>query len=134
MTASTRPSANPFVNEFRFHDGSLVEAAYAEPNHGCTDREPDGSGVIDLRASEPDDDIEHHVELSSGEVAVVIGANAYQPEGPMTTFFSTGSSRGTIDSWSVRIASYRTNDIVSIQRCRAEPSGADVRRPSLIAV
>ena len=56
------------------------------------------------------------VTLTNGETVVVEGADAYQPEGPLTTFFTTGSSRQTIDSWSVRIASYRTADVVAIQR------------------
>lgn len=60
--------------------------------------------------------VSYAVRLSSGEVVTVVGANAYQPEGAMTTFFSTGSTRATIDSWSVRIASFRTNDIVSVLR------------------
>ncbi len=60
--------------------------------------------------------IEYLVRLTSGETVVVDGANAYQPEGPMTTFFSTGSSRATIDSWSIRVASFRTADVVSVRR------------------
>jgi hypothetical protein len=56
------------------------------------------------------------VMLNTGETVVVDGADAYQPEGPLTTFFATGSSRQTIDSWSVRVASYRTVDIVAVRR------------------
>ena len=89
---------------------------------------------IDLRIDPPADDIEHLVQLSSGDTATVVGANAYQPEGPMTTFFSTGSSRGTIDSWSVRVASYRTADIVSIQRTVAQAAEQPSHRPALVAV
>ncbi len=89
---------------------------------------------IDLRIDPPADDIEHLVHLSSGDIATVVGANAYQPEGPMTTFFSTGSSRGTIDSWSVRVASYRTADIVSIQRTVARAAERSSHRPALVAV
>ncbi len=62
--------------------------------------------------------VSYAVRLASGEVVTVAGANAYQPEGAMTTFFSTGSTRATIDSWSVRIASFRTADIVSVLRHR----------------
>jgi hypothetical protein len=56
------------------------------------------------------------VTFATGETTLVEGADAYQPEGPLTTFFATGSSRQTIDSWSVRVASYRTADIVSVRR------------------
>ena len=56
------------------------------------------------------------VQLSKGETITIAEADAYQFEGPLTTFFSTGSSRQVIDSWSTRVASYRTADIVSIER------------------
>ncbi len=56
------------------------------------------------------------VTLNTGETVTVEGVDAYQPEGPLTTFFATGSSRQTIDSWSTRLASFRTADIVCILR------------------
>jgi len=56
------------------------------------------------------------IQLSKGETITIDEADTYQFEGPLTTFFSTGSSRQVIDSWSTRIASYRTADIVSIER------------------
>ncbi len=57
------------------------------------------------------------VMLKSGKSVRVDDVDAYQPEGPMTTFFTVGSSRQVIDSWATRVASYRTADIVAIQRC-----------------
>ena len=63
------------------------------------------------------------VRFTSGDVVLLEGADAYQPEGAFTTFFASGSSRSTIDSWSTRIASYRATDIVSVQR---SSSGARV--------
>ncbi len=56
------------------------------------------------------------VLLRSGSSIRVDEADGYQPEGPMTTFFVSGSNRQTIDSWSTRIASYRTADIMAIRR------------------
>lgn len=56
------------------------------------------------------------IALANGETVMVAGADAYQPEGPLTTFFAAGSSRQTIDSWSVRVASFRTTDIVAVRR------------------
>ncbi len=56
------------------------------------------------------------VQLTNGETVTIAEADAYQFEGPLTTFFSTGSSRQVIDSWSTRIASYRTADVVAIER------------------
>jgi hypothetical protein len=58
--------------------------------------------------------------FTSGETLRLEGADGYQPEGVMTTFFASGSSRSTIDSWSTRIASYRTADVVSVVRTRRD--------------
>lgn len=43
-------------------------------------------------------------------------ADAYQQEGQMTTFFRTGSGRNVVDTWSTRMASFRTTEILSIRR------------------
>ena len=56
------------------------------------------------------------ITLSDNTTDVVDGADAYQQEGPMTTFFSHGEGRQVIDSWSSRLASYRTADIVAVRR------------------
>lgn len=56
-----------------------------------------------------------NIALADGSVEQ-LACDAYQQEGSLTTFFSVDSGRQVIDSWSVRLASYRTNDIVSIRR------------------
>jgi hypothetical protein len=56
------------------------------------------------------------VTLRDRSAEVVAGADAYQQEGPMTTFFRRGDGRDVIDSWSVRIASFRTADLLSVRR------------------
>ncbi len=56
------------------------------------------------------------VTLSDSTTADIDGADAYQQEGPLTTFFQIGGQRQVIDSWSVRLASFRTNDIISVRR------------------
>lgn len=56
------------------------------------------------------------VLLQSGRVVKVADVDAYQPEGAMTTFFTSGSTLQVIDSWATRVASYRTADIVAIHR------------------
>jgi hypothetical protein len=56
------------------------------------------------------------VTLTDQTTDLVEGADAYQQEGPMTTFFSLRDDRHVIDSWSVRLASYRTADISAIRR------------------
>jgi len=59
---------------------------------------------VDVRAMvvAPGEEVEH--------------ADSFQQEGPMTTFFGTDGRRGTLDCWSVKVASYRTDRIVKIRR------------------
>lgn len=57
------------------------------------------------------------VTLGDHRVERVDGADAYQQEGPLTTFFALRGERQVIDSWSVRLASFRTADIVAVRRC-----------------
>ena len=56
------------------------------------------------------------VQLGNERVETVEGADAYQQEGPLTTFFASRGERQVIDSWSVRLASFRTADIVAVRR------------------
>jgi hypothetical protein len=56
------------------------------------------------------------VTLADRTVEVIDGADAYQQEGQMTTFFANGSGRQVVDCWSTRVASFRTNDVVIIRR------------------
>lgn len=44
------------------------------------------------------------------------GANAYSQEGQLTTFFRTSSDRQVVDCWSVRLASFRTSEIMAVRR------------------
>jgi hypothetical protein len=74
------------------------------------------------------------VTLNDQTTDVVEGADAYQQEGPLTTFFSFASGRAVIDSWSTRLASYRTADIVAIRRDAASPVITDPRlEPAAVA-
>ena len=50
-----------------------------------------------------------------GRAEVVSGVDNYEQEGPMTTFFQS-ECRNYVDSWSLRIASYRTVDLTSVRR------------------
>ena len=59
------------------------------------------------------------VVLRDRSVETVAGADAYQQEGPMTTFFHRGDGREVIDSWSTRIASFRTVDLLAVRRREA---------------
>jgi hypothetical protein len=66
------------------------------------------------------------VTLNDETTDLVEGADAYQQEGPLTTFFAFQSNRRVIDSWSIRMASYRTADIAAIRRA-AEAGQRDGR-------
>jgi hypothetical protein len=56
------------------------------------------------------------VILRDGAIETIDGADAYQQEGPMTTFFRRGDNRDVIDSWSTRMASFRTADLQAVRR------------------
>lgn len=56
------------------------------------------------------------VMLHDSTLEVVEDADAHQQEGPMTTFFRCGNGRDVIDSWSTRVASFRTADLRVIRR------------------
>ena len=60
-----------------------------------------------------------------GEVELIEGADTYEQEGPLTTFFQVAPDRRVIDCWSVRLMSIRTTEIASIRR---ENNVAPIRR------
>lgn len=69
----------------------------------------------------------YEVTLKDRTVEVIDGADAYKQEGQMTTFFCTRDERQVIDTWSSRIASFRTADILIIRRVeRPVPAGEPV--------
>ena len=57
----------------------------------------------------------YEITLVNDTVELVDGADAYQQEGPLTTFFRTPPGRAVVDCWSTRLASYRTADIKRIR-------------------
>ena len=62
------------------------------------------------------------VTLADDSVEWVEGADSYQQEGPMTTFFGSEARRTALDCWSVKVASFRTDRIVKILRRPATAS------------
>lgn len=58
----------------------------------------------------------YEVTMRDRTVERVDDADAYQQEGQMTTFFRTDAHRTTVDSWSTRLASFRTAEIIIIRR------------------
>lgn len=94
-------------------------------NRTSTNRSTSGRGGACNRPDTSDDVIldltavVFSLLLKDGRTVEIKNASSYQPEGPLTTFFFTESSRQTIDSWSTRLGSYRTADIVAIERREA---------------
>lgn len=66
--------------------------------------------------------VRYDVTLSDGTVEVH-GADAYAPDGKLTTFYRCRDDREAIDSWSTRVASFRTADIVRIMRVEQAADG-----------
>jgi hypothetical protein len=64
------------------------------------------------------------ITMSNDEDELVSGADAYQQEGPLTTFFRTSPGRQVIDCWSTRLASFRTADIRKIRLLEPTPAAA----------
>lgn len=58
----------------------------------------------------------YEVTISDGSTELVRGADTYQQEGPLTTFFRTEPGRRVVDGWSTRLASFRTVEVVRIRR------------------
>lgn len=58
------------------------------------------------------------VTTTDGTIERIDDADAYQLEGPLTTFFQADGGHGKLSGWSVRVASLRTDHIVAVRRVR----------------
>ena len=56
------------------------------------------------------------VTLRDSTRELIDGADAYQQEGLLTTFFRQQEGRAVVDCWSTRVASFRTAEILIIRR------------------
>jgi hypothetical protein len=65
----------------------------------------------------------YRVTLKDRSTEHIDGVDAYQQEGPMTTFFQVGSGRRVVDTWSTRVASFRTSELLAIRRIEATDLG-----------
>ncbi len=65
----------------------------------------------------------YEVTTRDGAAELIEDADTYCQEGPLTTFFATDPGRQVIDSWSVRLASYRTAEIVRVRRVEGGAGG-----------
>jgi hypothetical protein len=68
----------------------------------------------------------YQITLKDRTTDRIDGADAYQQEGQMTTFFCTASGRNVVDTWSTRVTSFRTSELVAIRRIDAEVRSAVV--------
>ena len=68
------------------------------------------------------------VTLKDQSREAVAGADAYLQEGQMTTFFRTDAARDVVDSWSTRLFSVRTSEILMIRREDDDDIAADPSR------
>ena len=56
------------------------------------------------------------VHFEDETTTVVQGADAYEQEGPLTTFFDRNGGGRLASSFAVRVASFRTSRIVEVRR------------------
>ncbi len=56
------------------------------------------------------------IMIGDGTVERVDGADSYELEGPLTTFFVADGAHARLSGWSVRMASIRTDRILSVRR------------------
>ena len=63
------------------------------------------------------------VTLTGDAAPHLIHADAYEQEGPMTTFFRCESSHVRLDSWAHRLASFRSADVRMIRRVALADAG-----------
>ncbi len=64
-----------------------------------------------------------NVTLADDRSEIIDHADAYQQEGPLTTFFAFAGGREVIDSWSSRLASFRTADVMVVRRVELDEQG-----------
>ena len=63
------------------------------------------------------------VRFEDDTTTFVHGADAYEQEGPLTTFFDRNGAGRLASAFAVRVASFRTSRIVEIRR--ADTASAD---------
>jgi hypothetical protein len=74
------------------------------------------------------------VRFVDEQTTQVTGADAYEQEGPLTTFFVRNGGAGRLASaFSVRVASFRTDRLVEIRRCEDVDLPVDLAAVELVA-
>ncbi len=65
------------------------------------------------------------VRFDDETTTLVHGADAYEQEGPLTTFFDRNGGGRHASAFTVRVASFRTSRILEVRRLdRADATGA----------
>ncbi len=67
------------------------------------------------------------IVTTEGTTETVDDADSYVLEGPLTTFFAGDGRHATLSAFSVRVASFRTDRIVSVRRCESRAGLRAVR-------
>jgi hypothetical protein len=62
----------------------------------------------------------YEIVTIDGTVERVDGADAYELEGPLTTFFTTSNRVHRLSSWSERVASFRTDRVLTVRTVASE--------------
>ena len=62
------------------------------------------------------------VHFEDDTITQVLDADAYEQEGPLTTFFDRNGGGGLGSAWALRVASFRTSRIVEIRRMQLAPA------------
>ncbi len=70
------------------------------------------------------------VTMKDRTIEEVAGADAYQQEGQMTTFFRTEGLREVVDSWSTRLFSVKTAEILMIRRVEGTSEVSEMNKDS----
>jgi hypothetical protein len=66
------------------------------------------------------------VRFEDETTTIVQGADAYEQEGPLTTFFDRNGAGRLASAFAERVASFRTSRIVEIRRTDAPDRAAQV--------
>jgi hypothetical protein len=107
-----------------------IHRTFAEDGGGCCGQVFEFTGLVIYRCTSGSSyasSVTFEVTLRDRSVEVVEGADGYQQEGPMTTFFRDRSGRLVIGAWSTRLASFRTSDIVIVRRLEHDEVPARTR-------
>ncbi len=71
------------------------------------------------------------VRFEDDTTTLVHNADAYEQEGPLTTFFDRNGGGRLASAFTMRVASFRTSRIIEVRRIETTEALAGARYPSL---